>query len=86
MTPEGTEKFRSWTAWLAILWATSALLLSVWGQVSSPRTVEPPIHTTSVQIALSSSNWLKTLKSCRSPPSLSVSPGAFWQEQGSELC
>ena len=48
MTPEGTEKFRSWTAWLAILWAASALLLSVWGQVSSPRTVEPPIHTTSV--------------------------------------
>ncbi len=48
MTPEGTEKLRKRTAWLAILWAFAALVLSVYGQASSPRTVEPPIHTTSV--------------------------------------
>jgi signal transduction histidine kinase len=48
MTPEGTGKLRKRTAWFAIAWALAALVLSVYGQASSPRTVEPPIHTTSV--------------------------------------
>ena len=48
MTPEGTQRFRAVTSWLAIAWAVLALFLSIWGQVTSPRTVEPPIHTTSV--------------------------------------
>ena len=48
MTPEGTQRLRSVTSGLAIAWAAAALFLSIWGQIASPRTVEPPIHTTSV--------------------------------------
>jgi len=48
MSPEGTQRLRRGTSLIAIVWAIGALGLSVWGQVSSPRTVEPPIHTTAV--------------------------------------
>lgn len=48
MSPEGTLRFRRMTAAVAVLWAFSGLGLSLYGQWSSPRTVEPPIHTTTI--------------------------------------
>ncbi len=48
MSPESTQRLRNTTSIAATLWALTALGLAIWGQVSSPRTIEPPIHTTAV--------------------------------------
>ena len=47
MTPEATQRFRRVTAAFAVAWALSALLLSIYGQVTSVRAFEAPIQTTS---------------------------------------
>jgi signal transduction histidine kinase len=48
MTPEVTQRWRRVTAVLAVLWASSALFSSIYGQVTSQGQVAPPIHTTAI--------------------------------------
>jgi signal transduction histidine kinase len=45
VTPRATQRLRRGTALAAMLWAVSALVLAVWGQVASPHALEPPIRT-----------------------------------------
>ncbi len=48
MSPEATQRMRRSTAALAVLWALLALGLAVYGQVSAPRLVDPPIQTSAL--------------------------------------
>ena len=48
MTPEATQRLRRSTALLAVVWAVSALVLAIYGQVSSRRVVDPPIVTSTL--------------------------------------
>ena len=48
MSPDGAQRIRRVTALLVVLWALSALLLAIYGQLSSRRSVYPPIETSAV--------------------------------------
>ena len=48
MSPMATQRIRRATALLAVLWAASALVLAIYGQLSSERSVDPPIQTSAL--------------------------------------
>jgi signal transduction histidine kinase len=48
VNPTATQRIRRATALLAVLWAASALLLAIHGQLSSARNVYAPIQTTAL--------------------------------------
>jgi signal transduction histidine kinase len=45
VSPVATQRLRRITALAVVLWAVAALVLAIWGQVASPRALEPPIRT-----------------------------------------
>ena len=48
MSPTATQRIRRATALLAVLWAASALVLAIHGQLSSTRSVTSPIQTSAL--------------------------------------
>jgi signal transduction histidine kinase len=48
VNPSATQKIRRSTALLAVLWASSALVLAIHGQITSRSTVSPPIQTSAL--------------------------------------
>lgn len=48
MSPLATQRLRRGTALAAVLWAVSALVLAIWGQVFAPRVVDPPLITSAL--------------------------------------
>ena len=48
MSPDATQRIRRVTALLAVLWAVSALVLAIHGQLSSRRTVAAPLQTSAI--------------------------------------
>jgi signal transduction histidine kinase len=48
VSPTATQRIRRATAALAVLWASSALVLAIHGQWTSERSVTPPIETTAL--------------------------------------
>jgi len=48
LSPEATQRIWRATALLAVLWSLSALVLAIHGQLSSERSVKPPIETSAL--------------------------------------
>ena len=48
MSPTATQRIRRATALLSVLWAASALVLAIHGQLSSTRSVTSPIQTSAL--------------------------------------
>ncbi|MCP5059859.1 MAG: GAF domain-containing protein [bacterium] len=48
MSPDATRRFRRTTSALGVVWAVSAFVLAIWGQLATPRIVDPPLHTSTI--------------------------------------